>query len=206
MSLAPHYRQLGLRTGASYQDVKLAFRQLARIYHPDVNPGDLEAKEKFIAITQAYRLLAARLVPDPVPEPPPEPTSVAESAPAPKPPSVASRIQEQPPLDHALKRQFFGQLRLYLQQGRFPRAVALVEGLRQQLPTDAEIGQWYATTYYRWGHSLLEQGQTAKASACLKKAQRTDPLNRSLQQAIRHDWERLEQLSEQRKDRPARAC
>jgi len=202
MSLAPYYRQLGLRTGASYQDVKLAFRQLARIYHPDMNPGDLEAKEKFIAITQAYRLLAARLVPAPVPDSASVP-DLSRPAAAPISPPLT---QEQPPLDHALKRQFFGQLRLYLQQGRFPRAVALVEGLRQQLPTDAEVGQWYATTYYRWGHSLLEQGQTTKARACLKKAQRTDPLNRSLQQAIRQDWEQLERLAGKGDERPARAC
>lgn len=61
MALAHHYRILGLRTGASFEDVKLAYRNLARLYHPDTNPGDQLAKEKFIQVTQSYQALASAL-------------------------------------------------------------------------------------------------------------------------------------------------
>ncbi|PZU97000.1 MAG: molecular chaperone DnaJ, partial [Leptolyngbya sp.] len=61
MALAHYYRILGLRTGASFGDVKLAYRNLARLYHPDTNPGDQLAKEKFIQVTQAYQALVNAL-------------------------------------------------------------------------------------------------------------------------------------------------
>ena len=53
MNLARHYRTLGLRRGASSDDVKRAYRQLVRQYHPDINP-DAEAIEHFIEINDAY--------------------------------------------------------------------------------------------------------------------------------------------------------
>lgn len=53
MNLARHYRTLGLRRGASSEDVKRAYRQLVRQYHPDINP-DAEAIERFITINDAY--------------------------------------------------------------------------------------------------------------------------------------------------------
>jgi curved DNA-binding protein CbpA len=57
MDIADYYRQLGLRSGASLSQVKASYRQLARQYHPDVNPGNEQAKNKFIAITEAYKFL-----------------------------------------------------------------------------------------------------------------------------------------------------
>ena len=53
MNLARHYKILGLRRGASSEDVKRAYRRLVRQYHPDINP-DKEAIEQFIAINDAY--------------------------------------------------------------------------------------------------------------------------------------------------------
>ena len=57
MDIADYYRQLGLRSGASLSQVKASYRQLARQYHPDVNPGNEQAKNKFIAVTEAYKFL-----------------------------------------------------------------------------------------------------------------------------------------------------
>lgn len=42
--------------GASLEEVKASYRRLARLYHPDVNP-DVAAREKFIAVTEAYKAL-----------------------------------------------------------------------------------------------------------------------------------------------------
>ncbi|MGB3137951.1 MAG: DnaJ domain-containing protein [Nodosilinea sp.] len=209
MALAHYYRILGLRTGAGFGDVKLAYRNLARLYHPDTNPDDQLAKEKFIQVTQAYQALAAALPAEP---------PMAQRASSVQPPVTEPQIPLQPPpapiegaraqeieltvtptpggseADQQLKISSFKQLRELLLEQRFPRAVALVEGLVQRFPNDPEIRQWHAITYYRWGHDLLNLGNFKKAEACLKKARRVDPQNRSLQQALHHDFARLEQL------------
>lgn len=52
------YNILGLDRGASADDVKRAYRVLARRWHPDKNPGDAEADARFKDITEAYRTLS----------------------------------------------------------------------------------------------------------------------------------------------------
>jgi molecular chaperone DnaJ len=52
-----YYEILGLPRGASQEDVKKAFRRLARRYHPDVNPNDPEAEARFKEIARAYEVL-----------------------------------------------------------------------------------------------------------------------------------------------------
>ena len=48
--IANYYRKLGLNLGASLGEVKASYRRLARIYHPDVNPKDQQAKDKFLSL------------------------------------------------------------------------------------------------------------------------------------------------------------
>ena len=57
MDLLDCYRLLGLRSGAYFPDIKSSYRRLAQQYHPDINPDDERAKEKFIALTEAYKFL-----------------------------------------------------------------------------------------------------------------------------------------------------
>eukprot|EP01022_Parablepharisma_sp_SALTPOND_P019386 TRINITY_DN329_c0_g4_i3.p1 TRINITY_DN329_c0_g4~~TRINITY_DN329_c0_g4_i3.p1 ORF type:complete len:433 (-),score=35.29 TRINITY_DN329_c0_g4_i3:919-2079(-) len=52
------YNILGLQTNATDEDIKLAYRRLARELHPDKNPDDPEAAAKFILLTKAYRALS----------------------------------------------------------------------------------------------------------------------------------------------------
>ena len=52
-----HYKTLGVETTASGEDIKKAYRKLARQYHPDVNPDDKTAEEKFKDVTEAYEIL-----------------------------------------------------------------------------------------------------------------------------------------------------
>jgi molecular chaperone DnaJ len=52
-----YYKVLGVDKKASQEDVKKAYRKLARRYHPDRNPGDPKAEERFKEISEAYDVL-----------------------------------------------------------------------------------------------------------------------------------------------------
>jgi molecular chaperone DnaJ len=58
MAAKDYYSILGIKQSASGQDVKKAFRKLARKYHPDINPDDKAAEAKFKQINEAYEVLS----------------------------------------------------------------------------------------------------------------------------------------------------
>lgn len=58
MEYKDYYKILGVAKSAGADDIKKAFRKLARKYHPDVNPGDKKAEEKFKEINEAYEVLS----------------------------------------------------------------------------------------------------------------------------------------------------
>ena len=51
------YQILGVLRSASHEEIKKAYRKLARKYHPDINPGNREAEQKFKEISRAYDAL-----------------------------------------------------------------------------------------------------------------------------------------------------
>ena len=53
-----YYEVLGLSKGASDDEIKKSFRKLAKKYHPDLNPGDTSAEEKFKEVNEAYGVLS----------------------------------------------------------------------------------------------------------------------------------------------------
>jgi molecular chaperone DnaJ len=53
-----YYEALGVKKSASADDIRKAFRKLARKYHPDVNPGDKSAEEKFKTLSEANDVLS----------------------------------------------------------------------------------------------------------------------------------------------------
>ncbi|NKB89922.1 MAG: DnaJ domain-containing protein [Acidobacteria bacterium] len=52
-----YYAALGVEKGAPADEIKRAYRRLARKWHPDVNPGDTNAEERFKEISEAYHVL-----------------------------------------------------------------------------------------------------------------------------------------------------
>ncbi|MEM6450901.1 MAG: DnaJ domain-containing protein [Cyanobacteria bacterium P01_D01_bin.105] len=269
MNLARHYRTLGLRRGASSQEVKTAYRTLVRQYHPDINP-DEAAVERFIKINDAYTILSASIqlserkrketslqssgksqaktVPARSAVSPDEnqgsnrvavshddsgsdqrnsdradgnPVDSAQAdlderlqtirqnleklgfdafrdnaASASSIDSISTETKDIAPLSQEarLKQDTYQQLKGLLKQQKFPRAIALIEGLVHRMPQDAEIVQWQAIVYQRWGRQLIYKKQPHKARIYLKKALRTDPSNRALWREVNRDFWQLASL------------
>ena len=198
------YRKLGLHSGASLEAVKASYRRLARLYHPDVNPDNEQARELFIAVTEAYKFLLKIAKPEAEmrrASPPPPQTPVnsipryqrthttirRKDPPTQKNPQLSEREKK-------IKQNSYLELQQLLKYKRFPRAIALIEGLAQRIPQDPEIRQWQAITYQRFGRYLIKEKQLDKARNYLKKALRTDPHNRMLWAEVERDFRRLEQV------------
>jgi tetratricopeptide (TPR) repeat protein len=209
MNLAECYRLLGLTSGASFEQIKASYRRLARQYHPDINPHDRQAKDKFIQLTTAYQmLLAERSAPKPedaasLPKVVVRKKMTTEATPASPTPSSPSGPRKVPPiqinpklspLEQQLKESSYQQLQQLFKEQKFPRSIALVEGLVSRLPQDPEVIQWQAIAYQRWGRQLIHNKQPEKARIYLKKALRADPHNRSLWAEVEKDFRRIEQL------------
>ncbi len=58
MAKEDYYHVLGVKRDAKPEEIKKAYRRLARKYHPDVNPGDKSAEERFKLITEAHDVLS----------------------------------------------------------------------------------------------------------------------------------------------------
>src|SRR5215218_6879260 len=58
MAFIDYYKVLGIEKNASQDDIKKAYRKLARKYHPDLNPNDKEAHKKFQQINEANEVLS----------------------------------------------------------------------------------------------------------------------------------------------------
>ncbi|MFQ5946940.1 MAG: DnaJ domain-containing protein, partial [Anaerolineae bacterium] len=58
MDYRDYYRILGVERKADPSEIKRAYRRLARRHHPDVNPGDANAQERFKEINEAYEVLS----------------------------------------------------------------------------------------------------------------------------------------------------
>lgn len=203
------YRKLGLHSGASLEAVKASYRRLARLYHPDVNPDNEQARELFIAVTEAYKFLLKIAKPEAEiksSSPPPAQTPAAQTPVNAmpryqRPPTTVRRkdspLNKNPQLsetEQKIKQNSYLELQQLLKYQRFPRAIALIEGLAQRIPQDHEIRQWQAITYQRFGRHLIKEKQLDKARNYLKKALRTDPHNQMLWAEVERDFRRLEQV------------
>ncbi|MBD2293473.1 DnaJ domain-containing protein [Anabaena sphaerica FACHB-251] len=200
MDIGDCYRLLGLRSGASFAEIKASYRRLVQQYHPDINPDDEKSKEKFIALTEAYKLLQTVVPPEEIAPKShssfTSSTSVGSYTEAtPQQSASTTTVMPHPPtvedIEQRLKWKTYEQLQRFLQAKRFPQAIALVEALAARLPGDMEVRQWQAISYQIWGRALINEKQMPKARIYLKKAIKTDPHNKALFNEVQRDFERL---------------
>ncbi|AMW29262.1 DnaJ domain-containing protein [Arthrospira platensis] len=204
MDTTDYYRTLGLRSGASLEAVKASYRKLARQYHPDVNQNNPQAQERFIALTEAYKFLLDVAKPESEMAWATASYTQFHQGTTTHFPRVKTKVyhpenriqfnQELSETEQKLKENCYKQLQQLLRYQRFPRAIALVEGLAHRIPQDQEIRQWQAITYQRWARQLIKERQTDKARNYLKKALRTDPHNRTLWAEVERDFQSLESV------------
>jgi tetratricopeptide (TPR) repeat protein len=190
MNLEQCYQLFNLLPGATSDEIRAAYRKLARIMHPDVNPEDLKAHDRFVTLNQAYQLLietserpleyqvsAVRI-----------PKKTPEKSPVAKPSPTLSRQ------DADLKWQTYQKLQELLRNREFVKTIALVDGLAQRMESDQDVKQWQGIVYYFFGQHLIDRDQLDKARIYLKKALKADPNNAQLVQQVKHEHSRIEQI------------
>ncbi|OIP72621.1 MAG: molecular chaperone DnaJ [Oscillatoriales cyanobacterium CG2_30_44_21] len=211
MHLSECYRLLGVPRNATLDDIKVAYRRLARKYHPDVNQNDPTTTDKFRLVQEAYKTLkdsdksasgsdmfAKSKVADVVenkrsPTPPPQkqpPRNIKIEV-----KQVSYRVD---PLNSdpelKLKLDMLRRVQDLLKQKKYVVAIAVVEGMGERFPDSPEVIHWKAVTYHRWGSELILVGKLREAEIYLNKALNTDPKNRELIFEVKRDLERVQQL------------
>jgi tetratricopeptide (TPR) repeat protein len=187
------YQLLGLDREASLDRVKSAYRSLARKFHPDLNPHDVQAHQRFITLNQAYQLLLDSL---PTHSPPASGTATSRPQPPtayssePKTSTPASTQQEE-----ELKWELYYELQSLLKKKQFLKAIVLIEGLAQRFSLDPQVCQWQGIIYSQFGNELVKQRDFDKARIYLKKALRVDPHNRQLVAEVDRTLTRIAKLS-----------
>lgn len=223
MQVSECYRLLGVTRNASFDDIKMAYRRLARKYHPDVNQDDPAATDKFRLIQQAYQILKdvdAGILPKSA-SPPPTSTVRSQKPASPPPPQKPApqaqakqaqaraastskvkievkNVRQQDPLDNdpelKLKLDMLRRLQDLLKQKKYVVAIAISEGMRARFPKAPEVMHWQAVAYHRWATELILGDKLREAEIYLHKALNADPSNRELCFEVRRDLERVKKL------------
>jgi tetratricopeptide (TPR) repeat protein len=179
------YQLLGIYRQASIDELKTAYRALARKWHPDLNPDDPQAHHRFITLSQAYQVLLEHF-------------TARSVSPLPSTPSASTQPQPAPPPDRSdapeLKWQLFSQLKELLHQQQYLKAIVIIEGLARHAPGDRQICQWQGIVYSQFGFQLIDRHDLNKARIYLKKALKADPHNQQLWQQVNKAYARIDLL------------
>jgi tetratricopeptide (TPR) repeat protein len=221
MHISECYRLLGIPRNATLDDIKVAYRRLARKYHPDVNQDDPSATDKFRLVQEAYKMLkdadkgdtsnasggsgyGTNVWRSPATTPvqtttkkPSEPTKPPQSQPKIK-VEVRQVSNQVDPINSdpelKLKLDMLRRVQDLLKQKKYIVAIAVVEGMSERFPNSPEVIHWKAVTYHRWSNELILTGKLREAEIYLNKALNTDPKNRELIFEVKRDLERVQLL------------
>jgi tetratricopeptide (TPR) repeat protein len=195
ITIEKSYALFGLNPSASVAEIKTIYRQMAKEIHPDLNPDDPTARDRFYTLNQAYQLLlSTRSVTDRV--------DVDES------PAAADRdlvdavrvtYVVDPPLappDLQLKQEVFESLEKLIRQDNFEQAVSVIDLLVRVVPDRPEILKKQSEIYFKYAQDLVDRRtQLTLARKYLKASLKIDPHNQQRWQAVDRQFNRIERLS-----------
>ncbi len=182
------YELLGVCREASLDDLKAAYRLLARKWHPDLNPGNADAHQRFISLNQAYQILIDRISSRPIESSTTEPSVTVRVNRN----STSAASPQLSKLEAELKSKSYTQMQLLLKQEQFLRAIELIEDLTQRWPHDLQVCQWQGMVYAGFAYRSIDLREFNKARIYLKKALKADPHNLQLWQEVNRAFNRIE--------------
>jgi hypothetical protein len=210
MHISECYRLLGVPRNATLDDIKVAYRRLARKYHPDVNQNDPTTTDKFRLVQEAYNMLKDAdkndLTKDLFEN------HKAKTTPQPATPQTHSKAQTHAKIkievkqvnnrvdpinsdpELKLKLDMLRRVQDLLKEKKYVVAIAVVEGMSERYPNSLEVLHWKAVTYHRWSCELILVGKLREAEIYLNKAMISDPKNRELIFEVKRDLERVQKL------------
>jgi DnaJ domain len=197
ITLEKSYQLFRLNPSASIAEIKTIYRQMAKAIHPDLNPNDPTARDRFNSLNQAYQLLlvAAQLTVDNIDiDTEPELNHNSQTT-----TSVRVSYVVDPPLspkDLQLKIEVFDSLDKLIRQGNFTKAVTVVDMLVRVIPNCNEIFKKQSEVYFKYAQELVNQrAQLNLARTYLKASLKIDPHNQQRWQAVNREFNRIERLS-----------
>ena len=174
------YRILELPQDASLDDIKSAYRRLARQYHPDVNHSDPKATEKFRQVKEAYDILKLVATQKKHTDSKEQKIEGRVRVKYKRRANATSHYTSKTNNRYQDLKQELKRVQNLIKERNYYDTVWVVEELRRRYPNDPEVARWQAIAYYHRGNELLQQGRSNLAREYLTKALNADPQNREL--------------------------
>lgn len=191
ITLEESYKLFGLQPSASIEEIKTIYRQMAKEIHPDLNPDDPTARDRFSTLNQAYqRLISAR------PIDPQQDVDVSEGGERSE--RVRVNYVVDPPLsppDLKLKQEVFENLEKLIRQENFEKAVSVIDLLARVVPDRPEISKKQSEIYFKYAQDLVNRRTRLNlARTYLKASLKLDPHSQQRWQAVERQFNRIERL------------
>jgi hypothetical protein len=195
ITIEKSYALFGLNPSASVDEIKTIYRQMAKEIHPDLNPHDPTARDRFYTLNQAYQLLlSASSVSERV-------DADANSGEDDRDCVDAVRVNyvvdpQLSPQDLQLKQEVFESLEKLIRQDNFAKAVSVIDLLVRVVPGRPEILKKQSEIYFKYAQDLVNRRtQLRLARTYLKASLKIDPHNQQRWQAVDRQFNRIERLS-----------
>lgn len=190
ITLAQSYELFGLKSVGSIDEIKQIYRQIAKQLHPDLNPQDPTARDRFNHLNQAYQLLLGAVE-----------TAVDSPVGADKDYTVTS-VRINNTVDRTLSRQdlqikqtAFDNLQKLMSQDNFIAAVLTIDRLVIAIPNCAEISKKQSEVYFKYAQDLIKQRREINlARKYLKASLKIDPHHRQRWEAVNREFNRIERM------------
>lgn len=196
ITLEQAYNLLGLNPSASIDEIKTIYRRMAKSMHPDLNPEDPTARDRFNTLNQAYQLLlvaarstTANINSDTIPDVDSHDRAT----------SVRVSYVVEPtlsPADLQLKQEIFESLEKLIRQGNFTKAVSTIDLLVKVIPNCKEISRKQSEVYFKYAQDLVKQRtQLQLARTYLKASLQIEPHDRQRWEAVNREFNQIERLT-----------